>query len=134
MTRFFALTIPTAFLALTLPACACITLPGFEPVDSGRLWKSWSAYERLVYLRGFHDGSFYAIEHSAPPQAIKEIALRYGFTQIRDVITSLYSDPANAYINLSAMVFIARDKLDGQNAEQLLTKARQDNCDYDKSP
>jgi hypothetical protein len=28
------------------------------------------------------------------------------------------------------MVFIARDKLDGKNAEVLLTEARQNDCEY----
>ena len=100
-----------------------------------RSWQSWNAFERVLYLRGFVDGSSRVLLHFRPAdekaiQTAQAAALRYDFSQIRDVMTNLYSDPANAYIGLGAMVFIARDKLDGKNAEVLLTRARQNDCEY----
>ena len=112
-----------------------MTMTGFEPINSARSWKSWNSFERVLYLRGFVDGSSRVLLHFRPAdekaiQTAQAAALRYDFSQIRDVMTNLYSDPANAYIGLGAMVFIARDKLDGKNAEVLLTRARQNDCEY----
>jgi len=135
MTRILAATILVAALALTSPAHACVTFPGLEPLNSAKLWKSWTSSDRLFYLWGFRDGStrvtfhFGLIDENAKEKAQKT-ALRYDFSQIRDVMTRLYSDPANAYIDLSATVFIARDILDGKNAEELLTNARENDCAY----
>jgi hypothetical protein len=42
-----------------------------------------------------------------------------------DVMTSLYSDPANTYIALGSMIYIARDELAGKDIEGLLRHARQ---------
>jgi hypothetical protein len=142
MKRTIAAAVLSTLLALTFPAYACTTMPGFEPINSARLWKSWNSFERAVYLSGFADGSQLVVYTYEPiderSQTAKAAALRYDFSQIREVMTSLYSDPANAYIALGAMVFIARDKLDGKNAELLLTEARQNDCEYrstfEKSP
>ena len=133
--RTFA-AILTAILLLTSPACACIdlsmTIPGAEPINSARLWKGWNSSDRLLYLWGFRDGLSQVAIHllETPNETTRAAALRYELSQISEVITNLYSDPANAYIRLGAMVFIARDKLDGKNAEQLLTWARQNDCEY----
>jgi hypothetical protein len=141
MKRTFAVAALLALVAVTPPAFACTTMPGFEPVNSAKQWKSWNSYERLVYLRGFMDGSSHVVLHrlgtsfdEMTKKNLEATTLRYDLEQIRAVTTSLYSDPANAYISLSAMVFIARDKLDGKNAEQLLTKARESDCEYQRSP
>ena len=138
MKRTLAVAIFTTFLALTRPAYSCMTVtaPGYEPTNSAKLWKSWNSSDRLFYLWGFEDGGSQVVLHFLGPwddhikKTMQATALRYDLSQIGDVMTSLYSDPANAYISLSAMVFIARDKLDGKNAEQMLTTARQDDCDY----
>jgi hypothetical protein len=132
MTRTVVAAILVAAHALASPAYACVTVPGFEPTNSAKLWKSWPSSDRLFYLWGFQDGSssvaFDSLEHAK--ENAQKIALRYDLSQIRDVMTRLYSDPANAYINLSSMVFIARDILDGKKSEELLTKAREIDCSY----
>jgi len=135
MNRTGTAAILTAFVvALNSPAYACITAPGMEPINSARLWKSWNSFGRFLYLRGFQDGAssilFRLGQLSVDVKTLQATALRYDLSQIRDVMTSLYSDPANAYIGLSAIVYIARDKLDGKNAEQLLINARQNDCEY----
>ena len=135
MNRTVTPAILTAFVvALTLPAYACITAPGMEPINSARLWKSWNSLGRFLYLRGFQDGASSIVLRLGQPsvdvKTLQATALRYDLSQIGDVMTSLYSDPANAYIGLSAIVYIARDKLDGKNAEQLLINARQNDCEY----
>jgi hypothetical protein len=137
MNRTLAAAILAAALALASPAYACITAPGMEPFNSGRVWKSWNSFDRLLYLRGFQDGSSQVVFHYLGPiydenakKTTQKTALRYDLSQIGDVMTRLYSDPANAYIGLSAMVFIARDILDGKKSEELLTKARENDCEY----
>jgi hypothetical protein len=120
MNRTLAVAILVAALAaLTSPAYACMTMPGFEPINSGKPWKSWPSSDRLSYLLGFQDGSSHVVFQLGPidentKKTAQKTALRYDLTQIRDVMTRLYSDPANAYIGVSAMVFIARDILDGK--------------------
>jgi hypothetical protein len=129
-----AATLGAFVLALTSSADACITAPGMEPINSGRVWKSWNSFGRGLYLQGFQDGAFSIVFHLGQPsvdaKTMQATALRYDLSQIGDVMTNLYSDPANAYIGLSAMVYIARDKLDGKNAEELLVNARQNDCEY----
>ena len=43
---------------------------------------------------------------------------------IRDIITDLYKDPANAYISFKNMIFIAIDKLSGEHIESKLEDER----------
>jgi hypothetical protein len=40
-------------------------------------------------------------------------------------MTDLYRDPANTLIQFAAMIYIARDKLDGKDVEPALRAARQ---------
>ena len=117
-------------------------MTGFEPINSAKPWKSWSSSDRLLYLWGFQDGSLHSFNQPDPidettkqtlQKTLQKTALRYDLSQIRDVMTRLYSDPANAYISLSAMVYVARDILDGKNSEELLTNAREYDCEYTKS-
>jgi hypothetical protein len=52
----------------------------------------------------------------------------YKNSALLDVMTSLYSDPANTYIGYAYMIYIARDKLAGKDIEALLRNARRNGC------
>jgi hypothetical protein len=64
--RTTAAAILAAALTLTSPAYACMTMSGFEPINSGKLWKSWTSSDRLLYLWGFQDGSSRVVFHFGP--------------------------------------------------------------------
>src|SRR6516164_2244613 len=91
MKRTLAAAILSTFLVLTSPAHACMTMTGFEPINSARLWKSWNSSERVLYLWGFEDGSSRVLSHFGPidekaKQILQAAALRYDLSQIRDVM------------------------------------------------
>ncbi len=50
--------------------------------------------------------------------------LKFELKALRDVITSLYNDPANTYIEMSYMVYFAKSKLMGKDIESDLRDQR----------
>jgi hypothetical protein len=48
---------------------------------------------------------------------------------IRDIVSDLYSDPANAYIRFEDIIFIAIDKLSGKPIEKMLEIERKEAVD-----
>lgn len=103
-----------------------------DRVDFGRQWKSWSNQTRLVYMAGFVDGGsatylavFNDLSSERREALRKATAVMYDSEAIADVMTDLYKDPANTFIRHDAMVYIARDKLDGNDIEGRLRYARQ---------
>ena len=114
-----------------------------ERFNYGQVWKLWPDYVRDVYLMGFQDGSVYAYFKALhkwlppgeafkkpEPQRVKEVResvfLFVDRSALRDVMTSLYEDPANTYIRWEKIVYLARDKLMGKDISQSLIKARKD--------
>lgn len=112
-----------------------------EPFNYAELWGSWGTVGHEAYLEGVVDGTFYAwtaageawlgpgeLYKSSDVEKIRivreKIFVREQRPQIPAVMTDLYSDPANAYIALIDMVFIARDKLEGKDVERALDNAR----------
>jgi hypothetical protein len=115
----------------------CAPLAGFELINYGRKWNAWSNGSRSVYLEGFVDGqshTYVLLQDDLPAQRREPLRLQtftfYENGTLRDVITSLYSDPANAYVTHSSMVYIARDKLGGKDIEVMLRNARQKDCGH----
>jgi hypothetical protein len=113
---------------------------GYELVDAGRQWSLWSQLDRLIYLEGFVDGqsnTFQLLSPDLPADRQKALTQRtftfYKKSPLADVMTSLYSDPANTYISPSSMVYIARDKLAGKQIGASLREARQKDCSFTKS-
>jgi hypothetical protein len=106
-------------------------------VNYGRQWNAWSNRDRSIYLIGFVDGqsqTYISLEDDLPAERRERLRLQtftfYNTSTLRDVMTSLYSDPANTYIAHGSMVYIARDKLGGKDIEVLLRTARQKDCGY----
>lgn len=107
----------------------------FDLYKFGPRWLQWTEVERFIYLEGVIDGqSLYVREFILrQPEAVRnqlldKYSLKFDETTIAPVMTSLYRDPANVFINYRAMAFIARDKLLGREVEPLLRKARQEEC------
>jgi hypothetical protein len=105
--------------------------PGYKQFNHGREWNSWSNEFRSIYLAGFIDGggsTFREVLTDLPPERREPLRLQtatlFEADAIRDVMTSLYSDPANTYIPYDSMVYIARDKLSGKDIEQTVRNRR----------
>lgn len=112
-------------------------LPGMSLGNFGREWNLWSDSIRLMYLEGFVAGqsnTYLAMEHDVPEERREALRLKlftfYGSVAIRDVMTSLYSDPANTFIRYSSMVYLARDKISGKDIEAMLRRAREKDISY----
>jgi hypothetical protein len=108
---------------------------GFELANYGRAWKAWSNRDRLIYLRGFVDGQNHtsmSLQNDLPAdrrdRLVQQTFTFYKSDALVEVMTSLYSDPANTFITPAAMLYIARDKLAGKDIEALLRSARKSNC------
>ena len=113
---------------------------GYELLDHGRQWNSWSKLDRLIYLEGFVDGqsnTFLILSPDLPADRRKPLTQRtftfYKKGALVDVMTSLYSDPANTYVAPQSMVYIARDKLGGNDTGPSLRDARQKDCSFVKA-
>jgi hypothetical protein len=109
--------------------------PGFELIYYGRQWNTWSNTDRSIYLIGFVDGqsrTYNSLLYDLPAERREPLRLKtftfYRNGALLDVMTSLYSDPANTYIALGSMVYVARDKLAGKDIEVLLRNARRNDC------
>jgi hypothetical protein len=110
-----------------------------ELFSYGREWSAWSNVSRSIYLEGFVDGqsnTYLAVVNDLPPERREPLRLQtftlYETDSIRDVMTSLYADPANTYIRYDSMVYIARDKLNGKDIETALRHAREYDRGYVK--
>jgi hypothetical protein len=130
----YALALVIALLALAQEGLSS------SQYDYADQWKSWSNAGRDAYLQGFVDGNSEAFItagkdwlpkeffHSPQSKRVKAVAsklfLIFDAAAIRDVVTDLYADPANRYINFTRMVHIARDKLKGADYAQQLREAR----------
>jgi hypothetical protein len=115
----------------------CTPRSGYELVNYGREWNAWSNGSPSIYLEGFVDGqshTYLLLQNDVPAERREPLRLQtftfYDHTVIRDVMTSLYADPANTYVGFDRMVYIARDKLAGKDIEATLRDARQKGCGY----
>jgi hypothetical protein len=126
-------------LALLSPSAGSAS---FEPISFGEIWKDWKDVSRDAYLWGFTDGAWTAHFAAAEAwlgsldaalkepnstkakKATEKFLLEFPLRAIRDVMTSLYADPANQYIPFEVMAVLARAKLAGEALEPKLEAAR----------
>lgn len=109
-------------------------------------WNQLSREGKISYLTGVRDGGANAYivasqawipreEYLEKPtsqridQVIKQVFLRLDVVDIADVMSNLYQDPANKYIDSVDMVYIARNKLLGEHIEDDLASARKEAVD-----
>lgn len=103
------------------------------PYNYGKMWKSWSSQVQIAYIKGFIDGVINGIykyhiyekytnnEGKLPelPKKISEQLISMSELEgIHNVVSDLYKDPANSYIGLENIIYLARDKLRGKDIEK----------------
>jgi len=100
--------------------------PYFKDKDKGL-----SVYEEEITTEREWDFYLERIEifpyiHNYCGKYLESLSFRYDFSleAIIKVITDLYKDPANTYINIANMYLLAGRKLKGEDIEPLLREAR----------
>jgi len=112
------------------------------PYNYGKMWESWPSIAQITYIEGFISGvldgvykyRFYKTcpnsesEYPKLPEKISEQLISTSEIEgIWKVVSDLYKDPANAYIDIDNMIYLAHDKLRGKDIEkdlQLFREAR----------
>ena len=127
---------------------------GEELYNYGKVWKSWSDYERIIFLWGYQDGveaggskllvayeeairTFNILNESKDSseakgekidEVLREIFQPFGAGVekkiIIDIMNDLYKDSSNTYITFPMIVNIAKKKLEGKKAEDDLRNVR----------
>jgi len=120
-----------AVLILVAFSATDTTAQNSGPFNYGRRWNAWSPLDRSIYLEGFRDGqshTYFAVADDLPPARREPLKIAtftmYDTEALGNVMTSLYADPANTYVQADDMVYIARDKLSGREVASALRDAR----------
>jgi uncharacterized protein YneF (UPF0154 family) len=107
------------------------------PYDYASRWKAWDVNTRGAYVVGLSEGMVTAFSTTIsnltqkPPSQeqaliIKILKLGSGIdkTKIAEVMTDIYQDPANSYINTAKVFIYAQYKLEGKDISKFLEDAR----------
>lgn len=122
-------------LVLLLPCLAYAEAPD----DFAQYWRFLSPGEKVAYLDGYKAGiadaflETVSVLHS--PEYKSNLPARdqfpvLGILEVEDmdilskVISNLYEDPANSYIQLNDIIRVAKDKIAGKLTESALQSAR----------
>ena len=130
-----------AFMVI-LPA---ITVASERP-NHGQKWNSLTEPERLLYLKGFKEGlsagyfntkKEFNIRSPKQPGSGSGIDWEKGWNNyisvvfptdevaLHDMLTRLYADPANNFIEWERMIYLARDKIRGIDVSNRLIETRE---------
>jgi len=118
-----------------------------KPYDYGNVWDNWSALHRYIYLSGFRDGMsegwndlerFFhkALQKDWSPYLeehigfyTKSISKNFpDLIKVRDVMTDLYAQPQNRYLEPRIVLLASVAKIKGASpelVEKLLVTARE---------
>ncbi len=132
----------TMVLGVLLALCAIPdAVRAGEMFNYGKYWSQLPPVARSAYVDGIVNGGRHAYFEAAsewlPPGEItkkpepekvakvrKKIFIMVDRDAIISVMTDLYKDPANIFIDTKDMLYIARDKLLGEKIDDRLVSAR----------
>ncbi|MCJ7648121.1 MAG: hypothetical protein MUP85_05875 [Candidatus Lokiarchaeota archaeon] len=116
-----------------------------EKFNWGELWLEMDSLQKDLFLVGVRDGILYVLKNvfSEDSSGLKDLSntkremfLDYILKRhtdfndnrdvLKDIITNLYKEPANSYIEYVKMIDIAMKKLKGEDIESLLRKTREE--------
>ena len=120
-----------------------------EQYNHAAVWRMWDAIAQTTYVRGVVDGAINVYvaageEWLGPgqlfktPEAARIARVRQRVfvgnveSRIPAAMSDLYRDPANSYVALVDMVYIARDRLEGKDVEKSLADARKRAVELDR--
>ena len=116
-----------------------------EPFDYAARWKAWDVYTRTAYMIGVDEGistAFFTTignltkEPSPKEQVLIMEILKFGSAierkKIIEVMTDIYQDPANSYIETTKIFILAQEKIEGKDISKSLEDARRQAYDIYK--
>ena len=108
-----------------------------EPYDYAARWKAWDASSREAYVAGVSEAfpiAFFTTtgnltkKPSEKEKALILSILKFGSAierrKIIEVMTDIYQDPANSYIETTKIFIFAQDKIEGKDISKALENAR----------
>jgi len=123
---------------IVLLTCFGTTTLAAEGYDYSARWKAWDINIQRSYIIGVKEGIevgyFTTIgnlsKDASPNDEIKIMnILKYGSSidtnKIIEVMSDMYNDPANSYINNVKMFVLAQDKIEGKDISKLLEVERE---------
>lgn len=131
----------TMVLGVLLALCAPDAVRAGEIFNYGKYWSQLPPVARSAYVDGVVDGGSHAYTEAASewlppgettkkpePEKVANVRKKIFIMVDRDpiiaVMTDLYKDPANTFIDTKDMLYIARDKLLGEKIDDRLVSAR----------
>jgi hypothetical protein len=111
----------------------------FKAFKYGETWLALSSDAKLMFLEGYSEGVAQGIADAHKVITKKSVLdlkvfqntfylhnpyFRTDEKVLIDVMTELYKDPANVYVQYDQMMWVAKRKLDGHPIETELTNAR----------
>ena len=108
-----------------------------KPFKYGDVWLGQSLETRVFWIEGFIDGAFHLFRaweaETHPPPSKREQMRRallplYDSLTLEPVMTALYKDPANVFITSTAMLYVAKAQLNGEDIAPMLRYSRQNDC------
>ncbi len=129
------------FLIMVFLTIPNIVLAEQAPPNLSKYWQSLTINERICFLNGHNDGSLKVFleiygmisqplnksESDNLEQLFTEMYINYDaidLTVLSNVISVLYNEPANSYIEIVDVVRISRYKIQGKSVDNKLLKAR----------
>jgi hypothetical protein len=126
----------TLAIILLLAGIACIA-GADEPYDYATRWKAWDVYTRTAYVAGVTEAISIAFfttagnltKEPSPQEKLRIMdILKFGSAierkKIIEVMTDIYQDPANSYIETVKIFILAQDKIEGKDISKSLEDAR----------
>jgi hypothetical protein len=108
-----------------------------EPYDYAARWNTWDVYTRTAYVIGVTEGistAFFTTKGNLTkkPTPKEELLimdiLNFGSgierKKIIEVMTDLYQDPANSYIETTKIFLYAQERIKGKDISRALENAR----------
>lgn len=107
------------------------------PFDYAARWKAWDVYTRTAYVAGVTEAisvAFFTTKGNLTkkPSLQEEFRimdiLKFGSAiekkKVIEVMTDIYQDPANSYIDTVKIFVLAHDKIEGKDISKSLEDAR----------
>jgi len=135
----------TTFATILLLAVSVTAAFAEEGYDYSARWKAWDTYTRIVYIIGMEEGItmayFMTIGNLSKKPSSKEQdnilhILKFDSSikvdKIVEVMTDIYQNPANSYIDTVKVFMLAQDKIEGNDISKRLEDERRKADDFNK--
>ena len=133
-------------LAIILLLAGMVSIAGADELyDYATRWRAWDVYTRTAYVIGVTEGistAFFTTKGNLTkkPSPKEELLimdiLKFGSAierkKIIEVITDIYQDPANSYIETTKIFILAQETIEGKDISKSLEDARRQAYDLYK--